>query len=92
MAGRITLVKLILLAIPNYFMCTARLPLSVCGITEKLARDFIRGSSRKLRKCSLMNWVDCCRPLKIEGFLTKIKFSYLNCALILLLNLMHCGF
>lgn len=40
-AERITLVRSVLLSIPNYFMTTARVPIIVCMKIEKLARSFI---------------------------------------------------
>lgn len=43
LAGRITLTKSILLSIPNYFKATVRIPISVCGVIEKLACNFIWG-------------------------------------------------
>lgn len=45
MAGRITLAKSVLLAIPNYFMGTVHLPISICREIEKITRNFIWGSS-----------------------------------------------
>lgn len=45
MAGRITLVKSVLLAILNYFMCTVHLPITVCREIEKIAQNFIWGST-----------------------------------------------
>lgn len=67
LAGRITLAKFVVLVIPSYFMSTIELPVSVCGQIEKLARDFICGSSMEKRKPSLLNWMDCCKPLEVGG-------------------------
>lgn len=56
MAGCITLVRSVLLMIPNYFMFTVRIPISVCNEIERLAHNFIWGSTSEVRKASLMSW------------------------------------
>lgn len=90
MAGRITLVRLILLAIPNYFMYTVRIPILVCNKIKKIARNFIWGTTVEARKPALLSWKDCCRPLEHEGlglrsladqnkvFLLKLGYCFLS--------------
>lgn len=67
MVGRITLVISVLLAIPNYFMCTVRLPITVCQEIEKIARNFILGSTLESRKSALFSWEVCCRLIENGG-------------------------
>lgn len=67
MAGRITLVRSVLLAKPNYFMYTARIPISVCNEIERIARNFIWGTIVEARKTTLVSWKDCCRLLEVGG-------------------------
>lgn len=56
MAGKITLVKFVLLVIPNYFMSIVRVPVTVCNEIEKLARNFIWGATSEARKPALLSW------------------------------------
>ena len=54
LAGRITLAKSVLLAIPSYAMQTTKLPSGLCNRIEKLIRNFIWGSSNEERKVNLV--------------------------------------
>lgn len=67
MAGRLTLVKSVLLSIPNYFMATAKVPTTVCNEIERLAWMFLCGSDSSKRKPSLVNWQVCCSPMVSGG-------------------------
>lgn len=67
LAGRLTLVKFVLLTIPNYFMSTASIPISICKEIEKMARGFLWGSSSSGRKPALVKWTDCCKPIVNGG-------------------------
>ncbi|KAH1031882.1 hypothetical protein J1N35_044056 [Gossypium stocksii] len=67
LAGRITLANNVLLAIPNYFMDTIVMPISICREIEKLAQNFIWGSNLLDRKPTLMDWEDCCHPVERRG-------------------------
>ncbi|KAK5844934.1 hypothetical protein PVK06_001081 [Gossypium arboreum] len=62
LVGRLTLVKSVLLTIPNYFMTMARIPISICNEIKKLARGFLWGSTQSGRKPSLKNWEGGCKP------------------------------
>ncbi|KAA3466450.1 reverse transcriptase [Gossypium australe] len=55
LAGQIILVRLVLLAIPNYFMFTIRVPLFLCNEIERLARNFIWGTTNNKRKIALLS-------------------------------------
>ncbi|GMI99700.1 hypothetical protein HRI_003639300 [Hibiscus trionum] len=67
LAGRITLAKSVLEAIPTYFMQTAILPIGVCANIDKLVRGFIWGSSASAKKISLVNWEVLTQPLRCGG-------------------------
>lgn len=49
-AGRVTLIKSVITAIPNYSMQTSLLPCSVVEGIEKIARGFLWGDSSNQRK------------------------------------------
>ncbi|KAA3481513.1 LINE-1 reverse transcriptase isogeny [Gossypium australe] len=77
LAGRVTLAKVVLLSILNYFMATAKLPNLAYSEIEKLAQNFIWGSTVEMRKPTLIRWDVCCTPMVVGrlGFqlLTKTK-------------------
>lgn len=89
LAGRLTLAKATLSAIPFYTMQTSALPSSCCAKIEKIIRGFIWGSDSTSRKPSLVNWDDMCRPKhqggcgvkhlkdQNEAFLSKLAVSLL---------------
>lgn len=83
MAGRLTLVKSILLAILNYFMSTDRIPLMV--YIEKFACNFLWGWYTTARKPALVNWNDCCKLVDLgvsesTVLLIKIRILFLRWA------------
>lgn len=61
-AGRITLTKLVLQAIPTYAMQTVNLPKSICEEVDKACRSFIWGDSEQGRRIHLVAWDKICRP------------------------------
>ncbi|GMI83605.1 hypothetical protein HRI_002029800 [Hibiscus trionum] len=63
LAGRVTLAKSVLAAIPVYFMQTCSLPKRVFSEIEKIMRQFIWGSSEAARKVSLVNWDSICQTV-----------------------------
>ncbi|KAA3471164.1 Retrovirus-related Pol polyprotein LINE-1 [Gossypium australe] len=56
MAGRVTLVRSVLLLIPNYIMQTMKSSYGICTKIKKIARGFVWGSSDSNNKISLVNW------------------------------------
>ncbi|KAL4379818.1 hypothetical protein GQ457_02G032950 [Hibiscus cannabinus] len=86
-AGRVTLAKSVLQAIPSYTMQATRLPKSVCTEIEKLIRGYIWGSSESHRGISLVRWEDVQSPMAVgdlgfhdmgrfnQAFLMKIGFQ-----------------
>ncbi|KAA3484938.1 Retrovirus-related Pol polyprotein LINE-1 [Gossypium australe] len=67
LVGRLTLVKTVLMAIPNYFMATTRILISICKEIEKLTRNFYWGFSVSKKKISFVNWKDSCKLMVNEG-------------------------
>ncbi|KAL4364121.1 hypothetical protein GQ457_04G022330 [Hibiscus cannabinus] len=55
-AGRITLAKAVLQAIPVYVMQSAWLPKRICGEIEKIIRRFVWGSKDGKASVSLVSW------------------------------------
>ncbi|XP_016670075.1 uncharacterized protein [Gossypium hirsutum] len=87
---QVTLAQSVLLAIPNYFMQTVLVPKGVCDEIEKIARQFIWGSSMGHSKCALVGWESICKPRCRVGlglrhlydqnnsFLMKIAFNLIS--------------
>ncbi|KAK8278654.1 hypothetical protein V6Z12_D09G057200 [Gossypium hirsutum] len=67
LVGRLTLVKLVLIAISNYFMVTINILISIFKEIEKLAQNFLLGYSISKQKISLVNWEDCYTPVVNKG-------------------------
>ncbi|KAL1548779.1 hypothetical protein AAHA92_16968 [Salvia divinorum] len=67
MAGRVTLAKAVLSAIPNYCMQAVMLPANVIDEIEKLIRRFVWGGSEQPPKLSLVNWKTVCKPMCSGG-------------------------
>ncbi|GMI71278.1 hypothetical protein HRI_000797100 [Hibiscus trionum] len=82
LAGRVTLAKSALAAIPVYFMQTCILPKKVCNDIEKIMRQFIWGSSEASPKFSLVNWESICQPVKNGSLGIRRLFDF-NMAFIL---------
>lgn len=67
MAGRVTLCKAVLSALPIYAMQSASLPKKICNDIEKMCRRFIWGDTDRKRKLHLVNWGQVCQPLANGG-------------------------
>lgn len=67
LAGRITLAKSVVAAIPNYIMQTAMLLVSIIKKIDKLIRRFIWGTKDGDSKTSLVKWKYVCQPLNNGG-------------------------
>lgn len=59
-ARRLTLLKLVFLSIPNFFMATTRIPVTICKEIEKRSRCFLWGSTSVEKKVALVKWKDIC--------------------------------
>lgn len=67
MAGRVTLCKAVLSALPIYTMQSTTLPKSICNEIEIICRKFIQGSTFGNRRIHLINWNQVCQPLDNGG-------------------------
>lgn len=82
MAGRVTLCKSVISALPIYIMQSTLLPKSICKDIEKLCRNFVWGDSESHKKIHLVNWQQLCQPLSNGGFGLK-NMKAMNDALLL---------
>ncbi|CAN1810688.1 Putative ribonuclease H protein At1g65750 [Linum perenne] len=67
LAGRVTLAKSALSAIPAYVMQTTVLPATTCEAIDKRIRDFVWGSTSEERKSHLISWEQVCKPKALGG-------------------------
>ncbi|CAL1367787.1 unnamed protein product [Linum trigynum] len=79
LAGRVTLAKAVLEAIPLYAMQTTLLPASVCDTIDRKIRWFVWGSQVGKRKVHLISWETICKP-KNQGGLGLRTAKSLNLA------------
>ncbi|GLT37826.1 hypothetical protein SLA2020_121150 [Shorea laevis] len=66
-AGRVTLVKYVLSAIPNYYMQGSYLPEATHKELDSLSRQFIWGSTMGKRKANLVSWDRLAQPKSTGG-------------------------
>lgn len=67
MAGRVTLAKSVLQAIPSYIMQTVALPAYVCDEIDKKCRDFVWGDDDQHRKIHTVAWNKICESKNSGG-------------------------
>ncbi|XP_061342057.1 uncharacterized protein LOC133288347 [Gastrolobium bilobum] len=67
LAGRITLTKSVISAMPMYHMQNNSLPIHVCQEIEKLQRNFIWGDSYAKRKAHYVAWEQLYEPKECGG-------------------------
>lgn len=67
MAGRVTLAKSVLQALPSYVMQSACLPRALCDEIDRKCRNFIWGDSESQRHIHLASWSSICIPKKNGG-------------------------
>ncbi|KAL1569138.1 hypothetical protein AAHA92_00650 [Salvia divinorum] len=72
MAGRVTLAKAVISAIPDYCMQVVMLPANVIDEIEKLIRCFVCGDSEQQPKLSLVNWKTVCKPMCSGGLVNDL--------------------
>ena len=85
LAGRITLIKSTITAIPAYVMQSARLPRSVCDELDKKIRRFLWGGTALERKPHLVAWGKVIQE-KAHGGLGIRSMRQLNTAFLMKLN------
>lgn len=67
MAGRLTLAKSVIQAMPSYIMQSSIVPKTVCDEVDRLCRDFVWGDSQDHRNIHLINWQRVCSPTAEGG-------------------------
>lgn len=82
MAGRVTLAKSVISAIPFYAMQSTRIPTCVCNETEKLQRNFIWGHDENSRKVHTIGWDTICKS-KDQGGLGIRRLHNMNDAFLM---------
>lgn len=92
MAGRMTLSKYVLLAIPSYFMQAVMVPVGIFEKIEQLVRQFMWGSMGGGRKATLVRWDTCCQPLAQGGLgLRQLVPQNFSCLMKLAFNFVTKG-
>ena len=84
-AGRVVLIKSTMLAIPNYVMQGAALPMHVCEKLDKINRDFLWESTNERRRMHMVGWNKIVKS-KEEGGLGTQEARAKNIALLSKLN------
>ena len=79
LAGRTTLTKVVLEAIPAYTMQINLIPISVCDQLEKESRRFLWGSTCNKKKIHAVKWSEVCQP-KVRGGLGLRHLKLMNSA------------
>lgn len=67
MAGRVTLTRAIIQAMPSYVMQSAFLPRALCDEIDKKCRNFVWGDTESQRHVHLASWDSICTPRKFGG-------------------------
>lgn len=67
LAGRVTLAKFVLQALPSYIIQTTLLPKSVCDEVDKKCRNFVWGDSDQQRHYHTVAWESICQPKRLGG-------------------------
>lgn len=66
-AGRIILIKYVLLALPVYYMATAKLPVGVIKAINALIRAFFWGKMDRERYLAYVAWAKVSAPIEVGG-------------------------
>lgn len=66
-AGRVTLTKAVIQALPSYVMQFAHIPRFICDEIDKRCRRFVWGESGSERKMHHIKWEKLCRPKSWGG-------------------------
>ncbi|KAK7839312.1 putative ribonuclease h protein [Quercus suber] len=65
--GKLTLIKLVMQAMPIYSMSIHRLSKDTWNKVDRIIRDFWWGNTAKVRKLHTIAWDTICKPKEIEG-------------------------
>ena len=74
LAGRITLCKPMLSAVPLYPMHSSLLPEATCNEIEKICRKFIRGENEGKERLHRVRWKTVWKS-KQDGFLHRVRWK-----------------
>ena len=66
-AGKLTLIKSVMQAMPIYSMSIHRLPKDACNRIDRIIRDFWWGNTVEVRKLHTIAWDIICKPKEIGG-------------------------
>ncbi|KAA3453087.1 reverse transcriptase [Gossypium australe] len=84
MARKVTLAHSVLMDIPNCFMQTVKILVSICAEIERIARGFRWGKDARRQGMSLVKWLDCCQThnggLDIQNIKEQNESFLLNLA------------
>lgn len=67
LAGRVTLAKSVIQAMPSYVMQTTSLPRALCDEIDRKCKKFIWGDTDHQRHMHLASWDSICTPKKVGG-------------------------
>lgn len=81
-AGRITLIKSVILALPVYYMATTKIPVGVINAINALIRRFFWGKMDKERYLAYVAWAKVAAPIE-EGGLGFLDLATMNEAMLL---------
>ena len=66
-AGKLTLIKSVMQAMPIYSMSIHRLPKDTCNRIDRIIRDFWLGNIADVRKLHTIAWDTICQPKEARG-------------------------
>ncbi|XP_028074331.1 uncharacterized protein LOC114276709 [Camellia sinensis] len=81
-AGRVTLIKSVLSALPVYYMSLFKIPACVAKELDRIQASFLWGDSERSRKLHLVRWKEVCMSVKQGGLGIK-NISLANDSLLL---------
>lgn len=80
LAGRVTLTKSVLQALPSHVMQSCVIPKGVCDDIDKICRSFIRGEEQGQRRFHPISWERICQSKKDGGLgLPSMRDLNLTC-------------
>jgi len=67
MAGRICLIKSVIIALPLFYFSFFKAPVSVCNQIRRIQAQFLWGWGHDSRKIAWVKWKSICRPIDYGG-------------------------
>ena len=81
MAGKVTLINSVLIALPIYLLSFFKIPQKVVRKVISLQRNFLWGGSQDLKKIAWVKWEGICLPKEVGGLGIK-DITRFNAALL----------